>query len=34
MRYAHINGASFFFIFIYIHIGRGIFYFSFKKVIV
>ena len=34
IRYAHINGASFFFIFIYIHIGRGIFYFSFKKVIV
>ena len=34
IRYAHINGASFFFIFIYIHIGRGIYYFSFKKVIV
>nr|ALR69287.1 cytochrome b [Bemisia tabaci] len=34
IRYAHINGASFFFIFIYIHIGRGIFYFSFKKVMV
>nr|AIG20060.1 cytochrome b [Bemisia tabaci complex sp. Asia I]ALR69274.1 cytochrome b [Bemisia tabaci] len=31
IRYTHINGASFFFIFIYIHIGRGIFYFSFKK---
>nr|ALR69363.1 cytochrome b [Bemisia tabaci] len=34
IRYAHINGASFFFIFIYIHIGRGIYYFSFKKVMV
>nr|QPB46188.1 cytochrome b [Bemisia tabaci] len=34
LRYAHINGASFFFIFIYIHIGRGIFYFSFKKSLV
>nr|ARA69007.1 cytochrome b [Bemisia tabaci] len=34
IRYTHINGASFFFIFIYIHIGRGIFYFSFKKVMV
>lgn len=31
LRYCHINGASFFFIFIYIHIGRGIYYFSFKK---
>ncbi|YP_086810.1 cytochrome b (mitochondrion) [Bemisia tabaci] len=31
IRYSHINGASFFFIFVYIHIGRGIFYFSFKK---
>nr|AAS77042.1 cytochrome b [Aleurochiton aceris] len=31
LRYAHINGASFFFIFIYIHIGRGLFYFSFNK---
>nr|ALR69389.1 cytochrome b [Bemisia tabaci]ARI43913.1 cytochrome b [Bemisia tabaci]ATJ03316.1 cytochrome b [Bemisia tabaci]ATJ03329.1 cytochrome b [Bemisia tabaci]WEX31288.1 cytochrome b [Bemisia tabaci] len=34
IRYAHINGASFFFIFIYVHIGRGIFYFSFKKTMV
>nr|ALC75993.1 cytochrome b [Bemisia afer] len=31
LRYSHINGASFFFIFIYIHIGRGIYYLSFKK---
>nr|YP_087052.1 cytochrome b [Tetraleurodes acaciae]AAU14157.1 cytochrome b [Tetraleurodes acaciae] len=31
LRYLHINGASFFFIFVYIHIGRGIYYFSFKK---
>ena len=31
LRYRHINGASFFFIFIYIHIGRGIYYLSFKK---
>nr|YP_010254925.1 cytochrome b [Pealius machili]QUA05864.1 cytochrome b [Pealius machili] len=34
IRFMHINGASFFFVFIYIHIGRGIFYFSFKKVFV
>ncbi len=34
IRYAHINGAFFFFIFIYVHIGRGIFYFSFKKTMV
>ena len=26
MRYAHSNGASFFFIVIYIHIFRGLFY--------
>lgn len=31
LRYAHINGASFFFVFIYFHIGRGMYYFSFKK---
>nr|ALR69428.1 cytochrome b [Bemisia tabaci] len=34
LRYAHINGASFFFIFIYIHIGRGVYFFSFKKTMV
>lgn len=28
-RLIHINGASFFFIFIYIHIGRGLYYKSF-----
>ncbi len=30
MRYAHANGASFFFIALYIHIGRGLFYGSYK----
>ena len=30
MRYAHANGASFFFIVIYIHIFRGFFYSSYK----
>ena len=34
LRYIHINGASFFFIFVYLHIGRGIYYFSFKKLLV
>nr|YP_086825.1 cytochrome b [Trialeurodes vaporariorum]AAU14231.1 cytochrome b [Trialeurodes vaporariorum] len=34
IRYLHINGASFFFMFIYIHMGRGIYFFSFKKVLV
>nr|YP_009939386.1 cytochrome b [Crenidorsum turpiniae]QNV48540.1 cytochrome b [Crenidorsum turpiniae] len=34
LRYFHINGASLFFIFIYTHIGRGIYYFSFKKILV
>nr|YP_009227728.1 cytochrome b [Aleurocanthus spiniferus]AHY04223.1 cytochrome b [Aleurocanthus spiniferus] len=34
LRYSHINGASFFFVFIYIHIGRGIYFFSFKKLVV
>lgn len=34
VRFIHINGASFFFIFIYLHIARGIFFsrFSHKKV--
>ncbi len=30
IRYAHANGASFFFIAIYIHIGRGLFFGSYK----
>jgi ubiquinol-cytochrome c reductase cytochrome b subunit len=30
MRYAHSNGASFFFIVVYIHIFRGMFYGSYK----
>ena len=30
MRYAHANGASFFFIVVYIHIFRGLFYSSYK----
>nr|YP_010713415.1 cytochrome b [Dinobdella ferox]WDA96090.1 cytochrome b [Dinobdella ferox] len=32
IRYFHANGASMFFLFIYIHIGRGIYYFSFNLV--
>lgn len=31
IRYAHINGASFLFIAVYIHIFRGIYYGSYKK---
>lgn len=31
IRYIHANGASLFFICIYIHIRRGLYYFSFKK---
>ncbi len=30
MRYAHANGASFFFIVVYLHIFRGLFYSSYK----
>jgi ubiquinol-cytochrome c reductase cytochrome b subunit len=30
LRYAHMNGASFFFIAVYIHIFRGLFYGSYK----
>ena len=30
LRYAHANGASFFFIVIYLHIARGLFYSSYK----
>ncbi|MEO1046202.1 MAG: cytochrome b/b6 [Pseudomonadota bacterium] len=29
-RYAHANGASFFFIVVYIHIGRGLYFSSYK----
>jgi ubiquinol-cytochrome c reductase cytochrome b subunit len=32
MRSAHANGASFFFFFLYFHIGRGIYYHSFFMV--
>jgi quinol-cytochrome oxidoreductase complex cytochrome b subunit len=31
LRYLHMNGASFFFIAVYIHIFRGIYYGSYKK---
>ena len=31
IRYSHANGARFFFIFLYWHLGRNIFYFSFSK---
>lgn len=30
MRLIHINGASFFFICVYLHIGRGLYYISYK----
>jgi ubiquinol-cytochrome c reductase cytochrome b subunit len=30
IRYAHANGASFFFIALYLHIGRGLYYGSYK----
>jgi ubiquinol-cytochrome c reductase cytochrome b subunit len=30
MRYAHANGASFFFIVVYLHIFRGLYYSSYK----
>ena len=30
LRYMHANGASFFFIAVYLHIGRGLFYGSYK----
>ena len=30
MRYAHANGASFFFVVVYLHIFRGFFYSSYK----
>nr|AAX34412.1 apocytochrome b [Agrocybe chaxingu] len=31
IRYTHANVASFFFIFVYIHIGRGLYYSSYKS---
>nr|UHB41882.1 apocytochrome b [Apiotrichum gracile] len=31
IRYLHANGASFFFIFVYLHIGRGMYYGSYKS---
>jgi len=31
VRYAHSNGASFFFICVYIHIARGLYYGSYTK---
>jgi hypothetical protein len=31
LRYLHANGASFFFILVYAHIGRGLYYGSFKE---
>jgi ubiquinol-cytochrome c reductase cytochrome b subunit len=31
MRYIHSNGASFFFLFVFIHMFRGLFYFSYIK---
>ena len=31
IRYIHANTASFFFIFVYMHIGRGLYYGSYKE---
>lgn len=31
LRYLHANGASFFFIWVYLHIGRGLFYGSYRS---
>jgi quinol-cytochrome oxidoreductase complex cytochrome b subunit len=31
LRYVHANGASFFFIFVYIHIARGLWYGSYRQ---
>jgi ubiquinol-cytochrome c reductase cytochrome b subunit len=31
LRYTHANVASFFFIFVYMHIGRGLYYSSYKS---
>nr|AHB85641.1 cytochrome b [Polyplax spinulosa] len=34
IRFVHANGASFFFVLIYLHIGRGIYYGSYKNLLV
>lgn len=34
LRYLHANGASFFFIALYLHIGRGVYYGSYLFVLV
>jgi ubiquinol-cytochrome c reductase cytochrome b subunit len=31
LRYAHANIASFFFMFVYAHIGRGLYYSSYRE---
>ena len=31
IRYIHANGASFFFIFVYLHVGRGLYYGSYRS---
>jgi quinol-cytochrome oxidoreductase complex cytochrome b subunit len=31
MRYIHANGASMFFIVVYVHIGRGLYYGSYMQ---
>jgi quinol-cytochrome oxidoreductase complex cytochrome b subunit len=31
LRYFHANGASFFFIWVYLHIGRGLYYGSYRQ---
>ena len=31
LRYSHSNGAALFFIFVYIHIGKALYYGSYKK---
>lgn len=31
IRYAHANGASMFFVLVYIHVGRGLYYGSYTK---
>ena len=34
LRYLHANGASTFFFFVYLHIGRGIYFGSYTRIIV
>lgn len=34
LRYLHANGASVFFLCVYLHIGRGIYYGSYRKLLV